>query len=273
RRILFNAYLEYSQRVAQKSAMVVLLDDLHWADEPSLQLLLQLAPHLPSMRLLLIGTYRDVELDTERPFARTLEQLLRQRQATRINVKQLSEAAVERLLTTMSGAPAPASLVKVVYEETDGNPFFVEEVFQHLVEEGKLFDSEGRWKPDVRVGEIDVPEGVRLVVSRRLQRLGETARKVLAAAAVGGRSFPLDLLLAVAGESEDAVLDVVEQTERAKLIVAERGRQPRYMFAHELIRSTLISAMALPRRQRLHLRVADAIEQLRGSSLDAHISM
>ena len=203
--------------------MVALVDDLHWADESTLQLLLHLAPHLGSMRLLVIGTYRDVELDEQRPFARTLELLLRQRLATRLTVKRLSAAGVEQMLSTMSGAPPPSSLARVVYQETEGNPFFVEEVFRHLSEEGKLFDAEGRWKRDLKVDEIDVPEGVRLVVSRRLARLGDTARKVLTAAAVIGRSFPLDLVFAIAGESEDAILDVIEETGRAQLLVAERG--------------------------------------------------
>jgi predicted ATPase len=145
RRVLFNAYLEYLQRGSQKSASVVLFDDLHWADESSLQLLLHVAPHLRAMRLLLIGTYRDVELDTARPFAKTLETLLRQRLATKINIKRLSSEGVERMLATMSGSSPPSSLVRVVYEETDGNPFFVEEVFHHLAEEGR---SQGR--PDRR---------------------------------------------------------------------------------------------------------------------------
>jgi tetratricopeptide (TPR) repeat protein len=146
-------------------------------------------------------------------------------------------------------------------------------VFQHLSEEGRILDDQGRWKTDLKADEIDVPEGVRLVVSRRLARLGDTARKVLTAAAVIGRSFPLDLVLAIAGETEDAVLDVIEETERAQLITAERGRQARYSFVHELIRSTLVTEIALPRRRHLHLRIADAIERLRAASLDTHISM
>jgi predicted Ser/Thr protein kinase/tetratricopeptide (TPR) repeat protein len=273
RRVLFNAYLEYVRRGTLKSAVVFLFDDLHWADEPSLQLLLHVAPHLATMRLLVVGTYRDVELDTVRPFARTLETLLRQRLATRLAVKRLGQQGVEQMLATMSGSSPPSSLVRIVHEETDGNPFFVEEVYQHLAEEGKIFDASGQWKANLRADEIDVPEGVRLVISRRLERLGEEARKALTAAAVIGRSFPLDLLLAVTEVGEDTVLDLLEEAEKAQLLVAERGRAARYTFVHELIRGTLVSALALPRRQRLHARIADAIERLRGSSLDAHLPM
>lgn len=114
RRLLFNAYLEYAQRAARKSATVVLLDDLHWADDSTLQLLQHLAPHLSAMRLLIVGTYRDEELDTQRPFARTLETLLRQRLAARIGVRRLDQAGVEQMLATLSGAAPPSGLVRRV---------------------------------------------------------------------------------------------------------------------------------------------------------------
>jgi tetratricopeptide (TPR) repeat protein len=268
RPVLFNAYLTYLQRASSKSAAVVLFDDLHWADDSSVQLLLHLAPHLSSMRLLVVGTYRDVDLDAKRPFAKGLEMLLRQRLATRVHVKRLNASGVERLLTSMSGAPAPASFVRAVFDETEGNPFFVEELFQHLREEDRLFEADGRWRMDLRVEDIDVPEGVRLVVSRRLERLGESARKMLTAAAVIGRSFPLAIVEAVAGLSEDVALDAIEEAERAQLIHAERGREARYTFVHEIIRSTLLADLSLPRRQRLHVRIADALESRRPGAPD-----
>ena len=273
RRLLFNAYLEYLRHGTDKSAVVMLLDDLQWADEASLELLLHIAPHLPTMRLFVLGTYRDADLDTYHPFTRTLETLLRQRFATRVTVKRLSAHAVEQMLTTMSGSSPPSSLVRVVHAETDGNPFFVEEVYQHLAEEGTLFDEAGEWRTDLKAGRLDVPEGVRLVISRRLERLGDDARRILTAGAVIGRSFPLDLLLAVTDAPEDAVLDLFEDAQKAQLLRAEPGRVARYTFVHELIRGTLVSAMALPRRQRLHAKIADAIERLRAPGLDAHLSM
>ena len=131
-----------------------------------------------------------------------------------------------------------------------------------------------RGRSDLRVDSIEVPEGVRLVIGRRLDRLGETARKVLTAAAVIGRTFPLDLLQAVVDAPEDEVLDAIEETERAQLIAADAGqRTPRYGFVHELIRTTLIAGLSLPRRQRLHLRIADTLERLRATSLESHASV
>jgi tetratricopeptide (TPR) repeat protein len=274
RRLIFGAFLEYLQRAAQKSPGVFLLDDLHWADEPTLQLLLHVAPHLATMRILAIGTYRDVELDVKRPFAKTLESLLRQRLATRVTLRRLNESGVQHMLSAMSGSSAPTGLVKAVFRETEGNPFFIEEVYQHLREEGRLFDATGAWKADLRVDTIEVPEGVRLVIGRRLDRLGEHARKVLTAAAVIGRTFPLDLLQSVVADSEDAVLDAIEEAERTQLIAADAGqRTPRYGFVHELIRTTLIAGLSLPRRQRLHLKIADVLERMRSGSLESHASV
>jgi eukaryotic-like serine/threonine-protein kinase len=274
RRLIFGAFLDYMRRATQKSPCVFLLDDLHWADDATLQLLQHVAPQLATMRVLIVGTYRDVELDVRRPFAKTLESLLRQRLATRIALRRLQESSVQELLTKMGGSAPPSGLVTAVFRETEGNPFFIEEVYQHLSEEGKLFDGSGGWKADLRVDTIEVPEGVRLVIGRRLDRLGEQARTVLTAGAVIGRTFPLDLLQAVVSLSDDAVFDALEEAERAQLVATDAShRIVRYGFVHELIRTTLVTTLSLPRRQRLHLKVADALEQLRAASLESHASV
>jgi tetratricopeptide (TPR) repeat protein len=270
---LFNAYRDFVVRSCAMSPIVVVLEDLHWADEPTLQLLLHIAPAFAQLPLLVLGTYRDVELDVTRPFAKVLETLIRQRHATRIALRRLSASGVDQLLTVMSGRPAPPSLARVIFAETEGNPFFVEEVFQHLREEGRVFDERGEWRKDLRVETLDVPEGVRLVIGRRLERLSETTRRVLTTAAVVGRSFSLPLLEALDEGSGDAVLDAMEDAERAHLIAPQRvGRETRYLFAHELIRQTLADALSMPRRQRLHTKIAAAIERTYASALDKHVS-
>jgi len=273
RRLRFTAFLDFVLRSTLKSPSVVLFDDLHWADEPTLQLIEFLAPHLATARTLFVGTYRDVELDVKKPFARTLESLLRQRLARRISLRRLAEDDVELMLARLSGAPPPSSVVRVVFQETEGNAFFVEEVYQHLSEEGRLFDDAGAWRHDLRADTLNVPESVKLVIGRRLERLGDDARKILTAAAVIGRTFPLDLLQAIVETNADGVLDSVEEAERASLVAAHSGREARYGFVHELVRTTLITGLSLPRRQRLHLKIADAIEQLRASTLETHASM
>jgi tetratricopeptide (TPR) repeat protein len=274
----FNAFRAFLERATRVTPIVLALEDLHWADEPTLQLLLHVAQAASSMPLLLIGTYRDVELEVTRPFAKVLETLLRQRLATRMALRRLPASGVDALLEAMSGRPAPASFARVVFRETEGNPFFVEEVFQHLAEEGHLFTSDGGWRTDLHVDTLNVPEGVRLVIGRRLERLSETARRILTTAAVMGRTFSLALLehleAGPGGAGPDGVLDVVEEAERAHLVTpASGGRDAQYMFGHELIRQTLADALSMPRRQRLHGRIALAIETLYTASLTKRVPM
>lgn len=269
RRLLFPAYVDFTRRLSIRLPIVVLIDDLQWADESTLQLLQELAPHLGSMRVLVVATCRDKGVEAERPFYRTLEALIRLPPVARLNLKRLTSAGVNKMLTALSGSTPPPPLVRAVFEETDGNAFFVEEVYQHLLDEGRLFDADGKWKTALRGEPIQVPESVRLVITRRVQRLGDTARRVLTAAAVIGRAFPLDLLTTVVDLDDDAVIDAIEEAERAHLVVAEGERSSRYLFSHELVRSTLVSGLSVPRRQRLHLRVADVLERLQAPATEA----
>ena len=271
RRVLFNAVLDLLRRLTARQPVVLLLDDLHWADEATLGLLQHLTPHLAGMRLLAVGTYRDVELDVGKPFEKAMAALVRQKQAERLRLRRLPREAVAELLTALGGSEPPRTLVQVIFHETEGNPFFVGEVYQHLSEEGKLFDEAGQWKQDLSVDELDVPEGVRLVVGRRLERLSEATPKLLTAAAVVGRRFDLKLVEALSGLDSDAFLEAIEEAETAKLVVSEReGRETSCVFTHELIRNTLLGALSLPRRQRLHAQVAEVMERVYQSDLTRH---
>ncbi len=166
----------------------------------------------------------------------------------------------------------PRELAEIIFHETDGNPFFVEEVFLHLKEEERLFAADGQWRTDLTREELDVPEGVRLVVGRRLQRLGEYAIRTLTVAAVLGRRFDLDLTEAAAALDSESFLEAIEEAETARLIVPAADVRGSYEFNHELIRQTALGGLSLLRRQRLHAQVAQLIELRRADDLEAHAS-
>jgi predicted ATPase/DNA-binding winged helix-turn-helix (wHTH) protein len=221
RRFLFNAYREFVERTARVAPLLVVFEDLHWADDPSLQLLQHLANTVATTPLLLIGTYSETELDTTRPFAAALESLVRKNRATRIHLRPLPQASVEAMLCALGQPAPPPTLTKVIFDQTEGNPFFVEEIYRHLAEEGKLFDQNGTWRQEWCVDELQVPESIRLVIGRRLERLSRDTRAVLTTAAVIGRGFDLRLLEHLEDTRPDVTLEAVEAAEHAHHITAE----------------------------------------------------
>jgi tetratricopeptide (TPR) repeat protein len=273
RRYLFNAFRSFVERAASVTPLVIVFEDVQWADETTLLLLQHHAQTLSSSAMLVICTYRDTELAVRRPFATALETLVRSKLCSRMPLRRLQLGGVKGMLTALSGQQPPPSLARAVYEETDGNPFFVEEVFRHLSEEGMIFDEEGRWRSDLRLDNLQVPESVRLVLGRRLARLSESTRRVLTTAAVIGRSFSLHLLEHLEVEEPEGAIDALEEAEAAHLVSPEpAGRDTRYRFVHELVRQTLAESLSMPRRQRLHFRIAEAIEKVYSDRLDSQAS-
>src|SRR5713101_334010 len=269
RHYMFESVCDFFERAAGIQPLLIVLEDLHWADESTTQLLESVARRVGQTPLLVIGTYRDVDLHPGHPFMRGIEHLSRLQAVLRITLKRLSAIEVAGMLRGLSGQEPPERLARLIFDETEGVPFFVEEVYRHLAEEHRLTDAAGKWLPQVEVGEVEVPETVRLVLGRRI---GETAQRLLTTAACIGRTFTFEFLTALAEETEEDLLDALDEAERARLLVAREGRQPCFIFAHEQIRQTLLGRMSFVRRHRLHRRLADTLERVYADHLDEHVS-
>jgi predicted ATPase len=262
RRYLFQNFLQALVCVARTRPHLLVLEDLHWADESTLALLTYVANRIAQLPVVILGTYRSGYSDQNPALVRTLEELL-QMGIRPQELGGLSKDAIAQMLDGLSQRQAPESLVSLIFEESQGYPFFVEEVYRHLVEEGKVFNTAGQFRTDIKIEEIDVPENVRLIISRRLRRLDENERHALAAAAVIGRSFSFQLLTAVSQMDVDELFGVIEKAQGMGIVVpSSEGPGRPFTFSHELVRQTLLAGISAPRQERLHAGVANAIERL-----------
>jgi tetratricopeptide (TPR) repeat protein len=268
---LFNAIRELLARMSRAHPLYLIVEDLQWADEPTLLLLQHIVRQIDEIPVLIVGTYRDVAPDVPDYLSKVLGELFRQPSAHRVTLRRLPMADVSAMLKAKSGQAPPASAVRTIFNQTDGNPFFVEEVFKHLAEEDQLFDAGGRWHSDFQIDGLHVPDSIRLVIGHRLQRVPEECRHVLTAGAIVGRGFSFKLLKKLVALDEDILLEAIETAERAQLITSERkGADVRFSFFHDLIRQTLLSDLSVVRQQRLHLRAAEAIEQVHVTTIEEH---
>ena len=273
RKILFDAVSELLDRLSRSTPSLFIFDDLQWADDESLLLLNHLAKLIPSLPAMIIGTLREFEPDRAVQLNRTLDELIRGHLVESISLSGLSESSVAQMLHALGGHEPPQEVVRLFYAHTEGNPFFVEELFRHLCEQGRLIGSEGEFRQDLRLSEPEVPQTVRVVISRRLARLSAGALKTLGMAAVIGRSFPFDLLVGATKMDTDSVLDCLEEAEVAGLITSTlEYPEARFRFSHELTRQTAIGRLSVARRQRLHLDIANAIERLYAQSLEGWVN-
>ncbi len=268
RYLLFAAVVGLLSQASAKQPIVLVLDDLQWADAGSLELLGHLIASDQPMAVLVLGTYRDTELSHSHPLLNTLAALQRQVNVTRLELTGLSSMAVVALMESIAGYAldeAGISLAQAVYRETDGNPFFVSEVLRNLFETGAIYrDSTGRWEAIDKIEDMGLPVSVREVIGARIGRLG-VAGRILSTAAVIGRDFDIDLLALAADLPEDELLDLLDHAAAAALVREGRGRPGQYTFAHALIQHTLYEELGPTRRARAHRRVGEALEQLCGT--------
>jgi class 3 adenylate cyclase len=266
---LFDAVDTFVERVTAREPMLFVLDDVHWADRPTLGLLRRLLQSDRPGSVLFVATYRDTDVDRRHPLSEVLADLRREARVSRIALVGLDEAGLGAMLADRAGHEAPADFVRVLLSETEGNPFFVEEVVAHLIETGVIYQRDGVWQSDLTADELGLPEGVRDVVGRRLSRLSERANEVLTVAAVVGRDFDLASVVVAGSFERDSALDALDAAIATGLVNEAPTTPGRFSFSHALVRQTLLEEISGARRARLHWRVGEALMASRTASLSA----
>jgi len=254
---LFEAVTRFLRSLAARRGVLLLLDDLHWADTGTLALLRHLLRQLRADRVLLLGTYREIELDRRHPLAAALVEWDRERISTRVPLGRLSRADSGALLATLLRQETiTAEFGDAMHRETEGNPFFVEEVVKALVEQGQIYREGGEWQRR-SIEELAIPQSVKAAIGHRLDRLTEPCTAALHVAAVLGKVFEFPVLAGCAGLAEDALLDALDEAAAAQLVVPLERES--FAFTHDKIREVLIEELNPIRLRRLHLKIAEVL--------------
>ncbi len=259
---LFEAVVGLLSAISEHTPVLIVLDDLQWADRPTLLLLRHLARARDPVHLLILGTYRSAEPGAG-AFADALADLHHERLVTEVHVSGLSERETAELVTIRTGQSPSRAFARALHAETEGNPFFIEEIVRHLAEAGVRAGDAGAGE----LQHVGLPEGVKQVIARRIARLSKQTTEWLRVAAVIGRDFDASLLERVVSLDEDEFLDALDAALAAGVVVEQTGEPGRYRFSHALIRETLYEGMSAPRRARTHKRVGEALEAARRESL------
>jgi len=266
---LFENLVIFCTALSEQAPLLLVLEDTHWADSGTLFLLRHLARHTRHQRVMIVATYREVELDEARPFHEVLLDINRERLATRLKLTRLERVQTREMLGVLFAEEITPEFLEGIYRETEGNPFFVEEVCKALVESGKLYYEDGRWhRPGI--AELGIPQSVRVAIQSRVRVLPAKAQKTLRLAAVLGRTFDFDTLAAASDQDEDTLIDGLESAERAQLIEEVSGEGGgTFAFVHALFPSTLVEGLRTLQRRRLHRRAAAAVEANRPDDFEA----
>jgi len=261
---LFEATTGFLKHASSVQPLLLVLDDLHAADDPSLLLLQFLARQLHGARLLVVGTYRDIGADRQRQpgVGDAVGQLLRDGQL--LNLGGLDRDEVKGLIEALSGVVPSEAKVAAVHETTEGNPLFVREAVRLLATEATL-ERPGR-------GGVPIPGSVRAVIGRRLAPLSADAVQVLSAAAVVGREFDLALVGPACGLPVEVVLGALSEAAALGVVAEEEGAVGGYRFSHSLMREVLYERLPIPARTELHRRVGERIERVYGTGSGAHVA-
>lgn len=270
---MFSGVTQFLSSLSRNGAFLIVLEDLHWASVSTLQLLHYLASHLAGDPILVIGTYRSEAIDQEHPLLKLQSQLNQNGIIDTLSLRDLLHVDVETMLGEMSGiGDAVMPLAQRLYQETEGNPFFLVETIKALFEKGIIQLDQERWKVDfmeVSHKDLPLPESLSAAIRERVRGLNKNDQTALQLAAVLGREFDFDGLETVWGRGVEATLGSLDSLLRRRLI--EEGNAPTsrdYVFTHHKIQEVVYSTIPRQRRQHLHAQVATAMEKLYTAQVD-----
>ncbi len=266
---VLDCVAQFVANLAQRAPLMLILDDLHWADPGTAAMLSHVARSVSQKPILLVGAYRDAEIDRRHPLTPVLAGLRRLANFEAIALGGLPADAIGELLGTIGDVEAPAELIKALSTETEGNPFFIREILLHLAAEGKIFAPGNAWTTEFDLDRLGIPPGVREVVALRLSKLSEDANRLLIAGAAFNGPFAFDIAREVAGLTEDRALAALDEAIDAQLVRATSDAQS-LNFAHALVRTTLYLGTSAVRRVRLHRQIAEAMERAWGERVHEH---
>jgi tetratricopeptide (TPR) repeat protein len=258
RLLFFDAVVQVFSNIARRQSLLFYADDLHWADRGTLWLLGHLLRQLRNERVLILGAYRETELDRTHPLAKSLVDWNRERLITRIMLRRFNESETGDQLGALLGERVSGEFAVAVHRETEGNPFFVEEVLKALIERGSVRRESGRWRR-CDMDEMLIPQSVKEAIGNRLDRVSQDTNDVLRVCAILGKVFTFEELSAAAEQNEDTLLDALDEAVGAQLIAAGSGDS--FSFTHDKIREVLYEELNPIRRRRLHRHVAEGLER------------
>jgi DNA-binding SARP family transcriptional activator len=272
RHLLLRAVTEATASLAADGGTLMVIDDLHWASAPTIQLVRHLLRELEHVPLLVLATYRDTDIDRSHPLGGLLADLRREAETKRIGLAGLDLGEVVDLVVEATSAPSPEELevrelAATAHSVTAGNPLYLHELLRHLVESGALLRAERRWIRSADLSDQSLPEGLRDVIGRRLSSLSADANEVLAWASLAARDVPLEVIVQATGWTEPRVLDALEEAADARVL--EEVGPDTYRFGHAVVRAILADEIRTSRWVRMHRALGEAYEACRPADVSA----
>jgi tetratricopeptide (TPR) repeat protein len=266
---LFDTVTQFFLAITERAPLILMLDDLHWADRGVTSMLSHVAHFTPRHRILIVGAYRDAEVSRRHPLTDSLAGLSRLRGFDGVTLQGLNADDLSAMLARIANRDPPPGLTAALDEATEGNPLFIREVLLHLFEEGKIQSDGKGLVTDLDVEQLGIPEGVRQVIGQRLARLSDEANRLLTVAGAFNGAFSFEVAAAAAGLDESTALATVDEALEAQLLRPGAAADT-FDFTHALIRQTLYGNLNPARRPRMHRKIAEEMERTWGERAAQH---